>query len=145
MLYYPQRLEGLTTAIFFSCILVFLFSILTSLHCPIVYAAVISCGPAGPSLDTCDGTERDDNMEGDSDGNSIYGLGGDDQLSGGLGNDGLHGGSGNDKLTGGPGDDILFGSPGEDSFYCGLGNDQIIHFNLSEGDTKSNDCESIWP
>jgi hypothetical protein len=130
---------------FFSCILVFLFSTLTPLRYLIVYAAVISCGRAGPSLDTCDGTERYDNMEGDPDRNSIHGFGGDDLLSGSLDNDALHGGSGNDKLTGGLGDDILFGSPGEDSFDCGLGNDQIIHFNLSEADTKSNDCESIWP
>jgi Ca2+-binding RTX toxin-like protein len=86
---------------------------------------VISYGPAGPSLDTCSGTERDDNMKGDSGGNSIYGLEGDDLLSGGAGNYDLHDGPGNDKLTGGSGDDILFGSPGEDSFECGQGNDLL--------------------
>lgn len=57
----------------------------------------------------------------------------------------LHGGSGDDQLIGGPGDDILYGSPGEDSFRCGPGNDQIIYFNTSEGDIKTNDCESLWP
>lgn len=118
---------------------------LISPYNPIVYADVISCDPAGPFLKTCDGTEDDDIMEGNSERNSIYGLGGDDKLVGGAGNDGLHGGRGDDELTGGPGDDLLFGSPGRDSFDCGLGNDQIIHFNLSEGDTKSNDCESRWP
>jgi hypothetical protein len=140
-----NELKFLTIAVFLSCLLFFQFSMMAYMYYPIANAAVISCGPSGPSLDTCDGTEGDDNMEGDSDINSIYGLGGDDQLSGGAGNDGLHGGAGNDKLTGGPGDDILYGSPGEDSFECGPGKDQIIYFNLSEGDTKSNDCESLWP
>lgn len=140
-----KKLKVLTMAIFLFCILYIQLFGLKFLYYPIVYGAVISCGPTGPVLKTCDGTEGDDNMKGDSDSNLIYGLGGDDQLSGGAGSDGLHGGSGNDELTGGPGDDILYGSPGEDSFNCGSGNDQIINFNESEGDTKSDDCESLWP
>jgi Ca2+-binding RTX toxin-like protein len=129
--------------IFSYFVLLQLFSI--SLNHHIVYADVISCDPAGPFLKTCDGTDGDDIMEGDSERNSIYGFGGDDKLIGGAGNDALHGGPGDDELTGGAGNDLLFGSPGEDSFDCGLGDDQIIHFNLSEGDTKSKGCESIWP
>jgi hypothetical protein len=142
---YLHRLKVLSMAVFLFCLILFQFSILTSLYHPKVYAAIVSCGPAGPSLDTCNGTEEDDNMKGDSDSNLMYGLGGDDQLNGGGGSDGLHGGSGNDQLTGGPDDDILYGSPGADSFRCGVGNDQIINFNASEDDTKSNDCEDLWP
>ena len=126
--------------VFISCLF-----LLTFQNYLITYAAVISCDPAGPFLDTCDGTEEDDEMKGDSERNSIYGHEGDDQLSGGAGNDSLHGGLGDDELTGGAGNDILFGSPGADSFKCGLDNDQIINFNASEDDTKSNDCESLWP
>lgn len=128
---------------FLYSVLFFLFSIYANYS--IVYAAVISCDPAGPFLNTCDGTEGDDNMKGDSERNSIYGHEGDDQVSGGAGNDGVHGGLGDDQLIGGPGDDILFGSPGADYFNCGPGNDQIINFNGSEDDTKSNDCERLWP
>ena len=140
-----QKLKVLTLTIILFCTLFIQLSILKILNPPIVNAAVISCDPAGPSLDTCNGTEEDDNMKGDSERNLMYGLGGDDQLSGGADSDGLHGGSGDDQLIGGPGDDILYGSPGEDSFRCGHGNDQIIYFNASEGDTKTNDCERLWP
>jgi Ca2+-binding RTX toxin-like protein len=140
-----QKLKVLTLTIFLFYTLFIQLSFLKILNHSIVYAAVISCDPAGPSLDTCNGTEEDDNMKGDSERNLMYGLGGDDQLSGGADSDGLHGGSGDDQLIGGPGDDILYGSPGEDSFRCGHGNDQIIYFNASEGDTKTNDCERLWP
>ena len=115
------------------------------MHDPTAYGAAIPCDSSGPKLDTCNGTKKDDNMKGDSGSNLIYGLGGDDQLSGNAGSDGLHGGLGNDELIGGSGDDILYGSPGVDSFNCGTGKDQIINFNSSEGDTKSDDCEDLWP
>jgi hypothetical protein len=140
-----QRLKVLTMAIFLFGILYLQFSSVKFIYYPIVYADDISCGPAGPVLVPCNGTEGDDNMKGDTDSNLLYGHEGDDQLSGGDGDDGLHGGDGNDRLTGGPGDDILYGSPGEDSFNCGPGNDQIINFNESEGDTKSDNCERLWP
>lgn len=130
---------------FISSTLFTLLTIFTCLYNPIVYAAIISCDPENPHLNTCNGTEGKDKMKGHSEGSLMYGLSGDDQISGGPGNDGLHGGLGNDQLTGGDGDDILFGSPGADSFTCGRGNDQIVNFNESEGDTKSDDCESLWP
>lgn len=120
-------------------------SIIKVLNHSIAYAAIISCDSAGPSLDTGNGTEKGNNIKGDSERNLMYGVGGDDQLIGGTGNDGLHGGSGDDQLIGDPGDDILYGSPGEDSFRCGTGNDKIINFNALEGDVKTNDCESPWP
>ena len=139
-----QNLKALTLILFLFYVFLEL-SVLKILNHSFVYAAVISCDPAGPSLDTCNGTEGDDNMKGDFEGSLMYGFGGDDQLSGGADSDGLHGGSGDDQLIGGPGDDILYGSPGEDSFRCGPGNDQIIYFNTSEGHIKTNDCESLWP
>ena len=140
-----QKLKARTLMIFLFCTLFVQLPTLKILNYSIVYADVISCDPAGPSLDTCDGTEEDDNMKGDSERNLMYGHGGDDQLCGGAGRDGLHGGLGDDQLIGGLGDDILYGSPGEDSFGCGPGNDQIIYFNASEGDTKTKDCERLWP
>jgi RTX calcium-binding nonapeptide repeat (4 copies) len=145
MFNYLQRLTVLTTAIFLSCVLLFQFSPLTSPYYSVVYAAVISCGPASdPRWNPCLGTEGDDNMRGDSEYNIMGGLEGNDQLSGGA-VDILHGGYGNDQLSGGPGDDNLEGSFGADSFRCGPGNDQIVYFNASQGDTKSNDCERLWP
>ena len=146
MFNYLQRLTVLMMAIFLSCVLLFQFSPLTLPYYSIVYAAVISCGPiSDPQWDPCNGTEGDDNMRGDAEQNKINGLGGNDQLSGAGGLDYLHGGYGNDQLTGGPGDDVLYGSPGADSFRCGPGYDTITYFTPSEGDTRSNDCEVLWP
>ena len=142
---FMQGSETISKLMFISCTLFILLTIFTFLYNLIVYAAIISCDPAGPHLDTCNGTEGKDQMKGHSEGSLMYGLGGDDQISGGSGNDALHGDLGNDQLTGGDGDDILFGSPGADSFTCGRGNDQVVNFNESEGDTKSDDCESLWP
>jgi RTX calcium-binding nonapeptide repeat (4 copies) len=127
-------------------IMAFQLSLLTLPYYSMVYAAVISCGPASdPRWYPCNGTTGDDNMKGDSERNSMNGLWSNDQLSGGGGNDGLHDGYGNDQLIGGLGDDNLYGSVGADSLKCRPGNDQISYFNASEGDTKSNDCERLWP
>jgi hypothetical protein len=142
MFNYLQRLTVLAMVIFLSSA-IFPSSPLTSPYYSIVYAAVISCGPTGPLIPPCNGTEGDDIMKGDAGRNEINGLGGHDQLSGGPGIDELQGGYGNDQLSGGPGDDILYGSFGADSLNCGTGNDLVLYFNQSEGDTKSNDCERI--
>jgi Ca2+-binding RTX toxin-like protein len=145
MFNYLQRLTVLAIAIFlFSGIIA--SSTLTPAYHSIVYAAVITCGPyTDPRSDPCNGTYGDDNMRGDAGPNKMNGLGGNDQVSGGLGNDLLHGGYGDDDLSGGPGNDDLFGSVGADSLKCGAGYDQIGHFNQSEGDTKSSDCERLYP
>jgi RTX calcium-binding nonapeptide repeat (4 copies) len=132
-------------AIFLSCVLLFQFSLLTLPYTSVIYAAVISCSNRAGLDPPCPGTEGDDNMKGDAGHNSMNGLGGNDQMSGGAGNDRLHGGYSNDQLTGRPGDESLYGSLGADSFKCGPGNDQIDYFTPSEGDTKSNDCEILWP
>ncbi len=61
----------------------------------------------------------------------------------GRGHDKLSGAKGNDQLVGGLGNDILTGRLGADSFDCGPGNDMIIGFSETEGDTKTGDCEVI--
>lgn len=138
MLNYAQGLTVVAMGVFLSSVI--FPSYLTT---PYLYAAVISCGPSGPLIPPCYGTPFDDNMKGDNEHNVIGGMGGNDQISGAGSVDSLHGGYGDDSLSGGPGDDSLFGSVGTDSFKCGTGNDRIVDFNPSEGDTKSNDCENI--
>ena len=82
-------------------------------------------------------TENADCLVGDATGNTIVGLGGDDQLygeggddmlSGGAGSDALDGGAGNDSLDGGAGGDMLSGGTGNDSYYFGrgFGHDTIV-------------------
>ncbi len=81
------------------------------------------------------GTPDDDVLTGDSDDNSIRGLGGDDEilgesgddsLSGGQGDDEIIGGSGDDSLSGGEGDDEIIGESGDDTLSGGEGDDEII-------------------
>ena len=59
-------------------------------------------------------------------GDSLYGEGGNDNLTGNSGNDNLYGGSGNDYLYGNDGDDTLDGGEGDDWLYGGNGNDTYI-------------------
>ena len=61
------------------------------------------------------GTQYDDLLAGDANGNTIDGLGGDDILLGGAGDDILIGGAGNDTLDGGAGADQLDGGTGNDT------------------------------
>ncbi len=56
-------------------------------------------------------------------GDSIFGLLGNDQLTGGLGDDTLDGGLGDDHLYGGAGNDKLLGQEGNDVMSGGLGDD----------------------
>jgi Ca2+-binding RTX toxin-like protein len=66
--------------------------------------------------------------------NCGVGAGANDELIGGGGKDLLSGGNGNDELTGGI---------GPDRFDYGSGKDKITHFNPSEGDIKSTNCEQF--
>ena len=64
--------------------------------------------------------DGNDQLTGNSLGNSLAAGLGDDTLSGGAGNDTLSAGSGNDLLNGGLGNDLLEGGGGEDrAFYMG--------------------------
>ena len=56
---------------------------------------------------------------------SIYGLGGNDQLTAGFYARNLYGGAGNDTLTGSDAGDTLVGGTGSDTISGGAGNDQI--------------------
>jgi Ca2+-binding RTX toxin-like protein len=114
-----------------------------------------------PTDDTIVGSSHDDKINADFGNDYVKGNGGDDIIQGGGGSDKLYGnkgadyilggfgddliiaGSGNDKLLGGPDDDTLIGGPGADYFNCGDGQDQIVDFNPSQGDTRTQDCEVI--
>lgn len=72
------------------------------------------------------GTNFNDTIFGDAQGNRIEGGLGDDYIDGGAGNDTLIGGDGNDTLLGGLGDDRLEGGAGNDSLLGGAGNDQLF-------------------
>ena len=85
----------------------------------------------------------DDIIQGAGGSDKLYGNKGNDFILGGFGDDLLIGGSGNDKLLGGPDDDTLIGGPGADYFSCGDGQDSIVDFNPSQGDTRTQDCEVI--
>jgi Ca2+-binding RTX toxin-like protein len=80
------------------------------------------------------GSAFDDDIDGNSRDNFLYGLvgndeiegeDGDDLLEGGLGNDCLYGGDGNDRLYGGDGDDALYGGAGDDVLEGGVGIDRL--------------------
>jgi Ca2+-binding RTX toxin-like protein len=102
--------------------------------------------------DTLQGSEGDDKLYGDEGNDELTGADGSDQLYAGPGNDILQagfgadllvGGRGNDELYGGPDDDVLIGGPGANYFDCGDGNDVLIDFNPSKGDTQANNCEVV--
>ena len=49
----------------------------------------------------------------------------------------------NDKLYGGTGNDDLKEGLRAYHFDCGKGNDEILNFKPSQGDTKTKDCEDF--
>ena len=67
-------------------------------------------------IENVEGTEFDDEIDGDDAANILYGGAGNDILRGGAGNDTLYGEDGADILTGGGGDDVLYGGAGDDTF-----------------------------
>jgi Ca2+-binding RTX toxin-like protein len=78
------------------------------------------------------GTELSDDLRGDSNANSLLGLGGDDDLrgkggddtlSGGAGDDLVKGGGGRDDIHGDSGNDVLNGNGGHDTINGGAGDD----------------------
>jgi hypothetical protein len=76
--------------------------------------------------DQMNGTTSNNTMFGGSREDSLSGMAGNDMLNGGSGNDKLWGGSGNDNLSGGTGADLLVGGFGADRMNGGSGNDVLL-------------------
>ncbi|MEP4034979.1 calcium-binding protein [Pseudophaeobacter sp.] len=80
-------------------------------------------------VDILSGTEIGDSISGLGGDDQIHGYAGGDSLDGGEGDDRMHGGSGTDTLTGGEGSDLLHGEYGDDSLGGGAGDDNLFgHF-----------------
>ena len=101
--------------------------------------------------DILDGGNNDDVLFGDGGNDELFGSLGDDQMYGGneddvldglFGNDYLLGGNGKDELYGGQGNDVLKGGAGPDFFDCGDDVDIVLDYQVSEGDTVSENCEN---
>ena len=91
-------------------------------------------------INSLHGSENDDWMSvSNANGDSLYGEGGNDNLSGNNGNDSLYGGIGNDYLYGNDGDDVLDGGEGNDWLYGGNGNDTYVF-----GKGYGNDTIEDW-
>ncbi len=78
----------------------------------------------GPS--TLQGRSGNDELDGGSNNDLLFGGDGDDELDGNAGNDVLVGGAGNDELNGGEGVDVLIGGLGSDDLFGGGGGDLLI-------------------
>jgi len=85
------------------------------------------------------GLGGDDSLQGSTADDWIFGDEGNDEIIGADGNDKLFGGSGNDVLQGGFGSDFLYGGPGNNELYSGPGDDILIggkgsdYFDCGEG------------
>ncbi|MDB5601912.1 MAG: hypothetical protein JWN71_3956 [Xanthobacteraceae bacterium] len=87
------------------------------------------------------GTDRDDDLHGNNNGQFIFGLNGDDTIYGRNGNDIILAGNGNDKVYAGKGNDIVLGGNGNDLIDGGDGNDTLLGENGNDALTggKGND------
>ncbi|MGY0793135.1 calcium-binding protein [Azospirillum argentinense] len=77
------------------------------------------------SIENILGSEYNDEIHGDWQGNYLVGAGGDDALLGKDGNDTLFGGWGNDYMEGGGHNDTLHGDDGHDYMVGGWGDDYL--------------------
>ncbi|MCE8556870.1 VWA domain-containing protein [Ruegeria pomeroyi] len=76
------------------------------------------------------GGRGDDSMDGDADGNRLWGREGNDTVNGNGGNDTLDGGLGNDAVNGGEGADQMSGGGGNDTLDGGDDTDTAV-FNIA--------------
>lgn len=72
------------------------------------------------------GTNGNDHLVGNGNGNNMLGLDGNDTIVGKGGNDTLNGGRGQDILRGGDGNDTITGEVGRDVIVGGRGNDRLF-------------------
>jgi serralysin len=82
--------------------------------------------PIEPGDDEIDGGSGADTIFGQGGSDTLTGSGGDDDIFGGSGADTLEGGQGQDELFGGTGADTLDGGAGDDSLFAGDGEDVLI-------------------
>ncbi len=75
---------------------------------------------------TLQGRGGNDELEGSSNNDLLFGGTGNDELKGNAGNDVLVGGDGDDELDGGAGLDLLIGGLGSDELFGGGGGDLLI-------------------
>lgn len=80
----------------------------------------------GSNQDQMNGTTANNTMFGGAREDSLAGMAGNDMLNGGSGADKVWGGSGNDSLSGGSGADLLVGGFGADRMDGGSGNDVLL-------------------
>jgi len=83
-------------------------------------------GPSGSNGITIEGSSGVDNIDGTAGNDDISGLGGDDNLDGFEGNDTLNGGDGDDLIAGGDGNDLILGGAGDDFISGGLGANSLF-------------------
>lgn len=99
-------------------------------------ASVDDAIDGGDGNDDVNGMSGHDKLYGQYGDDDLFGASGNDMLSGGFGDDSLKGGTDNDILWGDSGDDALAGGDGHDSLYGGTGDDRIFGndgFNLLDG------------
>lgn len=92
------------------------------------------------------GNRLDNQLNGNTGRDFLFGAGGDDTISGRDGDDVLHGDAGNDHLIGGNGDDQLYDSAGADVMIGGAGDDfyqvdnagDVVTENAGEGADEVN-------
>ena len=89
------------------------------------------------------GSDGNDNMSGESSGDTFYALRGDDVIDAGSGDDQIYGNQGLDTITGGFGEDILYGGQDADHIYGNQDEDRL-YGNLGDDliyGGKSNDWQ----
>jgi len=79
------------------------------------------------------GSNSNDTIIGDANGNKLEGMGGNDSIEGLDGNDTLFGGAGNDTLRGGNGHDQIRGGTGNDVIDGGDGYDVVEYWDATVG------------
>jgi Ca2+-binding RTX toxin-like protein len=106
----------------------------------------IECISTSGNASICIGTDKDDNMVGDSGVNDIDGKGGNDEIYGYQGADLITGGAGNDKIyhNSGLANQLVTPDGSLDTIDCGPGTDEVWINEQSDGDVAlANTCETV--
>jgi serralysin len=112
-----------------------------------------AAGDTYVSIENVSGSHHEDWIFGNSQGNVLNGLNGDDFIDAGDGadtvygggnNDRLAGGNGDDTLNGGSGDDRLRGGNGQDNMFGGSGADKFWWKSVDETSTSTLAADWVW-